>query len=498
MFKNIKITAICLALIFYANKSSAQNDADALRYSMLNYGSTARSLAMGNSFGALGADFSNLSINPAGLGLYRRTEFTLSPMFSLRSINSEYRGNTNYDDAFKFSFGNFGAVFTMPNKKAGASFKNWSFGFGYNKLNDFNADNIALGNNTQHSLADNWLEQLDGVAPEDIPTTYPFDIDLAWQTFLIDTIGINGQQYYYNQIPFAGTQQTRRVDSRGGQGEWVFSVGTNYQEKLFLGMTFGLSTLEYNEESRWIEEDNADTIPGFKSFNYYQSLNTSGTGFNMKFGAIYKPNDAIRLGLAIHTPTWMTLTDNYFTNIRTDLQDGQLRTYDSPVYVPYVYELKTPFRVISSLGIIAGKSAAINIEYEFLDYSQSKMDDVDFTSNNYFYEVNSIIRSNYTTSHNFKAGAEIRNNNLRFRFGGLYSTSPFSKNLNLEDAIDQASKGLTAGFGIKEERFFIDFAFAHTQTGYYYQPYTLNNQEVSGITSKQKDNRFLITIGFVL
>jgi hypothetical protein len=54
------------------------------------------------------------------------------------------------------------------------------------------------------------------------------------------------------------------------------------------------------------------------------------------------------------------------------------------------------------------------------------------------------------------------------------------------------------GFGIKEERFFIDFAFAHTQTGYYYQPYTLNNQEVSGITSKQKDNRFLITIGFVL
>jgi len=126
------------------------------------------------------------------------------------------------------------------------------------------------------------------------------------------------------------------------------------------------------------------------------------------------------------------------------------------------------------------------------------MNDIDYTSNNYFSEVNSMIKSNYTSSHNFKAGAEIRNNNLRFRLGALYSTSPFSKNLNLADAIDQARKGITAGFGIKEERYFVDFAFAHTQTGYYYQPYTLNNQEVSGITSKQKDNRLLITIGYVL
>ena len=121
MFKNIKITAICVALIFYANKSSAQNDADALRYSMLNYGSTARSLAMGNSFGALGADFSNLSINPAGLGLYRRTEFTISPMFSLRSINSEYRGNTNYDDAFKFSFGSSPFIHVCTDRRPSSS-----------------------------------------------------------------------------------------------------------------------------------------------------------------------------------------------------------------------------------------------------------------------------------------------------------------------------------------------------------------------------------------
>src|SRR5674476_53753 len=46
----------------------------ALMFSQQNYGSTARSKAMGNAFGAIGGDFSSLSINPAGIGVYLRSE----------------------------------------------------------------------------------------------------------------------------------------------------------------------------------------------------------------------------------------------------------------------------------------------------------------------------------------------------------------------------------------------------------------------------------------
>jgi hypothetical protein len=90
--------------------TQAQTDADALRYSMLNYGSTARSLGMGNAFGALGADFSSLSTNPAGIAVYRRSEFSISPMFSNRTTDANYIGKDNSDNAFKFSFGNLGMV----------------------------------------------------------------------------------------------------------------------------------------------------------------------------------------------------------------------------------------------------------------------------------------------------------------------------------------------------------------------------------------------------
>ena len=57
---------------------------------------TARSMAMGSAFTSLGGDMSTLFINPAGLGMYRTNEFSLTPLVTLsRSENGakEYRSN---------------------------------------------------------------------------------------------------------------------------------------------------------------------------------------------------------------------------------------------------------------------------------------------------------------------------------------------------------------------------------------------------------------------
>ena len=42
---------------------------------------TGEVIAIGNAFGALGSDFSSLSNNPAGIGLYQFNEFTFTPTF---------------------------------------------------------------------------------------------------------------------------------------------------------------------------------------------------------------------------------------------------------------------------------------------------------------------------------------------------------------------------------------------------------------------------------
>ena len=45
---------------------------------------------MSGAFGSLGGEFSALSQNPAGIGMYQFSEFSLTPSFSLNSTTSYY------------------------------------------------------------------------------------------------------------------------------------------------------------------------------------------------------------------------------------------------------------------------------------------------------------------------------------------------------------------------------------------------------------------------
>ena len=80
--KNIILLLTLVFAIFFAAGTQAQNEEDALRYSQLfDAGLTARSLSMGGAFGALGADMSEMSINPAGIAVYRRSVFSITPTY---------------------------------------------------------------------------------------------------------------------------------------------------------------------------------------------------------------------------------------------------------------------------------------------------------------------------------------------------------------------------------------------------------------------------------
>ncbi len=492
-----KLLSAITILLISSTLSQAQTDADALRYSMLNYGSTARSLGMGNSFGALGADFSSLSGNPAGIAVYRRSEFTISPMFSNRTTNANYLGQDNSDNSFKFSFGNLGIVWASNRDQSSSNWKGVAFGIGYTRTNDFNGRYTASAGNPKHSLLDNYLEALNGVDPDDIPSYYPFDVDLAWQTYLIDTFTDGGNVYYYSALPYSGALQTKTVETKGGQGEWDFTFGGNYDERLYLGFTLGITSLRYEEESTWEEKDHEDTIPYFTSFQYNQDLKTSGSGINLKFGAIFRPVDAIRIGVAIHSPTWYTLVDKYSASIKTDLQDGNIRSYAGPEFIPFDYKITTPFRLMTNFALILGKSAALNVDYEYLNYNQARIKPIDRSFSADFNPVNNAIRKKYAGSHNLRAGVEFRFEQFRFRTGGFYSTSPFRTELKDSRENDLSRVGLTGGFGMREKKWYFDIGYAWSQQGSFTQPYTLNNQTTEGITLKETSHRVLTTFGFL-
>src|SRR6185295_5796003 len=182
--------ALCVLLLvpFF---SQAQSDEDALRYSQLSFGGTARFMGLSGAFGALGGDFGSLSENPAGIGLYRNSEFSLSPAVTGIHVQSNYISNVSTGDAYKFNLGSIGLVISSdltksdPNNK----WKRLNFGFGINRLNDYNSSAYFSGYNNSNSLVDYYAEQANqggGVAPSQITSTYPFGAGLFYQAYLLN------------------------------------------------------------------------------------------------------------------------------------------------------------------------------------------------------------------------------------------------------------------------------------------------------------------------
>jgi len=446
-------------------------------------------MAMGGAFGALGADFSVLSQNPGGIGLYRKNEFSVSPLFNYRSSNSDYLNTTTVDGRFNFGFSNFGAVFTHRLKND-YGWKNVNFGIGYNRINNFSNRVSYEGINNDNSLLDAYLQEAAFYDPSTIMNDASFETGQAFNIYLIDSI--NGNQYY-SALPHAGELQRKTTRTRGSMGEWGISGGANYGDKLFFGGTFGFTTIRYIEDSRYEEIDiknSTDSIGGmdFNSFTLDEYLSTVGTGFNFKIGLVYKPADWMRIGAAFHTPTWYSLTDNYSTQLVGYYKSNVLPS--DVLMGAYEYSLATPLKAIGSIAFIIGNYALISADYEYMDYSMAHLDSRDYGFN----DENKNIGRKYGTASNYRVGGEYRYDIFSFRLGCAYYGTPFQDGLN-DKSEDQHQWNYTGGFGIRGKVAFIDFAYALAQSTEFYRPYGLSAEEVPGVVTKTSDSRFVMTVG---
>ena len=87
---------MCLAglLCLIASMSYAQSYVEsALLFSRTRPGGSARIQGMGGSQIALGGDYSVGLSNPAGLGMYNRSEVTFTPGYSTYNTEADYLGN---------------------------------------------------------------------------------------------------------------------------------------------------------------------------------------------------------------------------------------------------------------------------------------------------------------------------------------------------------------------------------------------------------------------
>jgi long-subunit fatty acid transport protein len=432
---------------------------------------------MGNAFGALGADFSVLSINPAGIGIYKGSEISITPSIYTGKTISSYAGNSSDDIKYNFNLSNAGVVFTIIPKKQDSEWKGVQFGFGVNRLANFNNAVVIEGSNSENSIIDNYLVNAQGVEPSDLN---PFSTEMAFNTYLIDTFG--SLTHYVSAVPHGGTIQSKMIETSGSINELVLSLGGNYNDRLYIGATFGFPYLRYYENSTYREIDENDTIMGFKEMSLHEDLETEGTGFNFKFGLIYRITDWVRIGAAVHTPTFYNLKDRWSKDITASYDNGNGYTAESPKG-SFDYELNTPLRAVGSVAFIVGKYALISADYEFVDYSDARLRSRDYK----FFDENNTITSLYTATSNIRAGFEIRLAPISLRGGYQLNFSPYDNNYN-----DGQRMAFSGGIGLRDKKYFIDLGYVYSMKSEDYYLYT----GAPVVENDFSSHNILLTMGF--
>ncbi len=470
----------------------SQNELDALRYSQTTFGGTARSMAAGGAFGALGGDFSSLSINPAGIAIYKKSELMITPLMFKSKVTSAYSGNTMSDDKYGFNFSNAGGVFSyVPanNSMSTGKWINWNWGIGYNRLNNFQSRSGFEGINSGSSMLDHYLNKVNagsGTFPSDLASVSP-GAYLAYQAYLINPLDtIKDTAHYNSVVPFGGALQRRNSVTKGGMGEYLFTFGANYNNRLYFGASMGLTTLRYEEKSEYAETDKSDTIPYFKSYTMNQSLKTTGSGVNFNFGMILRASDWLRLGASVHTPVLLSLTDEYSGGIVSDFDSASSVTASSQPG-RFSYSVETPFRASGSAAVLVREMGFVSADYEIVDYSEASLSAAGV---NYF-DANAAIQGKYGVANNIRVGTEWRFDEYCVRGGYAHYGTPFKAGMNYPGA-DNSKTNYTLGFGIRDEGYYIDLAYVYSLSTGFYRPYA---ESALGAVNKSEGHQLLMTLG---
>jgi hypothetical protein len=486
--KKAGLILIFVSAIFLNGYS--QNVDDALRYSQIFYSGSARFMGMGGAFTALGGDLSAISLNPASTGVFRSFEFSISPQMYNFNSTAKWNGTSSSDFRYALNLSNIGFVANLGPKNDNFSL---NFAYSFNKTNNFNENITISGISNNSSMADYWASQANGTYYKDLRGA----AGIAYDAWLIDTVSNTGASTYATTFSAYGTStgstygQTikRVINNDGYTGEHSLSIGGNLSSKLYFGVTLGISQLRYTGHYQHIEttDPNAVPLPDLKNFVYTDHFEASGTGYSGQIGLIYKPLEFLRLGAALHTPTFYRVSENFYDNITSAYNNND--TYEfSNDKLSYKYSFTTPLRYNFGAAFQIKKFALLSIDYEHLDYSKTK-----FSSDSYDYSLeNQDIQNILKAANNFRFGAEFRIDKYYVRGGYSYYGKAFKASEVNKDLFYQ---GVSFGLGMRQQNFYVDMAYSVLFGTSKYYMYNDPPYLVPATLSSSK-SAFTITMGF--
>jgi hypothetical protein len=473
------ISTLILATVAGTGTLYAQYAGDALRFSQGNYGSSSRFKGLGGAQIGLGGDISSLGGNPAGLGMFTRSEFSITPEFNNSTAKATYLGQNTDDSKSQLNLNQAGAVFYSPiRKRSGADLNKGAlsvvWGIGYNKNNDFSANYSYEGQNNNNSIADYFSEIANGRVEQDF-TSGSLEA-MAYDNLLIDAISGNLTQY---QPATSQSNYQQNYENRtGSTSELNIAAGLNISNQLYLGASVGLVNVRYDRNFEYLESGrNVSTDPNNGQvgndylLSYRQNQISDGSGINGRLGLIFKPTNAIRVGATFQTPTWLHIQDNYTEVLNTDYTGTNGRSFtNTPTNYPMEYNLRTPYKGSLGASMVIGNNALISADVDYVDYASMKFSSGDYMSLNDVNNNNADIQDLYTNAINYRVGAEYKIGVLSLRAGLGVNGSP------LKDDDDNVfnTKFYSGGLGYRVNNYYFDLAYQRVETVNSFSPYTLD------------------------
>lgn len=229
-----------------------------------------------------------------------------------------------------------------------------------------------------------------------------------------------------------------------------------------------------------------------------------------------RPINALRLGLAVHTPTYYNLTqyNDAFVDYGYGYADGDLKPgYAGTPVERTDWKLRTPWRMIASAAVVIGPSAIISADYEYRPYQSmtTKFDNGDNCT-----DVNGDVKNYYKAANIIRLGAEYRiNNHFSVRAGYAYESTPTGSEVkenrmqvytsgpndtgtNPSYTLDNSTQYITCGIGYRYKAFYADAAYVNKSYKSDFHPFTPNDYTATQPAAeiKSSSNNIVLTVGF--
>jgi hypothetical protein len=316
--------------------------------------------------------------------------------------------------------------------------------------------------------------------------------------------------------------QEKTTTTKGGITELALGFASNMDDKVYIGGGLGIPIVNYTRTTLLRESDaTGATNNRFNYAEYLEEYSSNGVGVNAKLGVIFKPATQMRVGIAIHSPSWYALREETTGRIETDLENHfspgrnvRVATADSiytqfGVGIPdFQYDLVSPWKFILSASYVlhevedvTQQKGFITADVEYVTHRSSKFRSADQQQNNDYYDaINSTIKDIYKGALNYRVGGEMKFNTIMARLGFSYYGSPYKEKTykygeNNEETLRPRRMNVSGGLGYRNRGIFVDLTYVHSMNRDVNFPYRLADKDNTFAALKENNGTVMLTVG---